>query len=126
MTNEITDYIANIVSENILTPIIYLLEDNNVISLICFCDRNITMQEIYRVENMVEKKTGKTAEIIDIREFGEFDRLDIISHAKLIHAVNPMIEQVFMQSMTEDFKIAMEEKKSVIERYNISGTCFLQ
>ncbi len=120
------DCIANIVSENILTPIIYLLEDNNIISLICFCDRNITMQEIYNVEILIEREVGKPTEIIDIREFSEFERLNVISRAKLIHTVNPMIEQVFMQSMTEDLKIAMEEKKSAIERHKMSGTCFLQ
>lgn len=126
MTNEMADCIANIVSENILTPIIYLLEDNNIISLICFCDRNITMQEIYNVEILIEREVGKPTEIIDIREFSEFERLNVISRAKLIHTVNPMIEQVFMQSMTEDLKIAMEEKKSAIERHKMSGTCFLQ
>ena len=120
------DCIANIVSENILTPIIYLLEDNNIISLICFCDRNITMQEIYNVEILIEREVGKPTEIIDIREFSEFERLNVISRAKLIHTVNPMIEQVFMQSMTEDLKPAIEEKKSAIERHKMSGTCFLQ
>ena len=84
------------------------------------------MQEIYNVEILIEREVGKPTEIIDIREFSEFERLNVISRAKLIHTVNPMIEQVFMQSMTEDLKIAMEEKKSAIERHKMSGTCFLQ
>lgn len=126
MSNELTEYIINVVSKNILTPVIYLLEYDDVISLICFCDRNISIQEIHYVETKVKNKTGKDTEIIDIREFDEFDRLGIISRAKLIHSEHPMIEQVFVQSMAEDYKIAMEEKESMIERHKMSGTYFLQ
>ena len=71
MTNELTDCIINIISENILTPVIYMLEQDDIIDLICFCDRNITMQDIYSVEILISERTGKQAEIIDIREFGE-------------------------------------------------------
>lgn len=126
MTNELTENIVNIVSKNILTPVIYLLEQDNIINLICFCDRNISMQEIYRVENLITEKTGKDTEIIDIRELGEFERLGVISRAKLIHSEHPIIEQIFMQSMAEDLKIAMEERESALERRKMSGTCFLQ
>lgn len=126
MTNELTDCIINIISENILTPVIYMLEQDDIIDLICFCDRNITMQDIYSVEILISERTGKQAEIIDIREFGEFERLDVISRARLIHSEHPIIEQIFTQSMAEDFKIAMEERKSALERRKLSGTCFLQ
>lgn len=126
MTNELTDCIINIISENILTPVIYMLEQDDIIDLICFCDRNISMQDIYSVEFLISERTGKQAEIIDIREFGEFERLDVISRARLIHSEHPLIEQIFTQSMAEDLKIAMEERKSVLERRKLSGTCFLQ
>lgn len=126
MTNELTDCIINIISENILTPVIYMLEQDDIIDLICFCDRNITMQDIYSVEILISERTGKQAEIIDIREFGEFERLYVISRARLIHSEHPIIEQIFTQSMAEDFKIAMEERKSALERHKLSGTCFLQ
>lgn len=126
MTNDLTDYIVSAVSENILTPIIYLLEDDYTISLICFCDRHITMQEIYDVEQLVSERSGKCTEIYDIREFSEFERLDIVNRAKLIHSEHPMMEQIFTQSLAEDFNLAMEEKKSVLDRRKVSGTCFLQ
>ncbi|MBR0028337.1 MAG: hypothetical protein IJP58_06800, partial [Clostridia bacterium] len=60
---------AQIISANILTPVIYLIENDGVLDFICFCDRNITMQEIYNVEQLIKEETGQAAEIIDIREF---------------------------------------------------------
>lgn len=126
MTDEQRNYIVNIVSENILTPIIYMLEQEDSIDLICFCDRKITAQVLYNAEFKISEITGKHTEILDIREFSEFERLDIISRAKLIHAEYPMVEQIFAQSMAADLKIVMEERKSILERYKASGTCFLQ
>ncbi|MGN0108117.1 MAG: hypothetical protein ACI4A5_10540 [Hominilimicola sp.] len=126
MTRELTDKMAKIISQNILTPVIYMIENDDTVDFICFCDRNITMQEIYNVEQMIKEETGKNAEIIDIREFGESERLEVINHATLIHSEHPLIENIFTQSMLEDFKIAMEERKGVLERQREMGTCYLQ
>lgn len=126
MTSELTQKMAKIISQNILTPVIYMLENDDVVDFICFCDRNITLQEIYNVEQIIKTETGKTAEIIDIREFGESERLEVINHATLIHSEHPMIEKIFTQSMLEDFKIAMEERQDVLERKKETGTCYLQ
>ena len=126
MTSELTEKMAKIISQNILTPVIYMIENDDIIDFICFCDRNITMQEIYNVEQMIEEETGKNAEIIDIREFGESERLEVINHATLIHSEHPLIENIFTQSMMEDFKIAMEERKGVLTRQKEMGTCYLQ
>lgn len=126
MTTEITDKLVDIISANILTPVIYMIEHDDVLNFICFCDRNITMQEIYNVEQMIKEITGRNAEIIDIREFGESERIEVINQAKLIHSEHPLIEKVFAQSMMEDFKIAMEERKDVLARHRESGTCYLQ
>ena len=59
MTDEQTNYIVNIVSENILTPIIYMLEQEDSIDLICFCDRKITAQVLYNAEFKISEITGK-------------------------------------------------------------------
>ncbi len=126
MTSEQTTQMIKIISENILTPIIYMIEHEDIVDFICFCDRNITMQEIYDTELKLKDIVGKDAEIIDIREFVESERLDVINRAVLIHSEHPLIEKVFEQSMLEDFKIAMAERKDVLERHKESGTCYLQ
>ncbi len=126
MTSELTEKMAKIISQNILTPVIYMIENDDIVDFICFCDRNITMQEIYNVEQMIKEETGKNVEIIDIREFGESERLEVINHATLIHSEHPLIENIFTQSMLEDFKIAMEERKGVLARQREMGTCYLQ
>ena len=48
-----------------------MIENDNLLDFICFCDRNIKMQEIYNVEQQIKEVTNKNVEIIDIREFGE-------------------------------------------------------
>ena len=126
MTYELIEKTVKIISENVLTPIIYMMENDDFLSFICFCDRHITMQEIYDVEQKIKIETGKDAEIVDIREFGESERLEVINHARLIHSEHPVIENIFAQSMIEDFKIAMEERKDVLSRQREMGTFYLQ
>ncbi len=126
MNSDITDKIARIISENILTPVIYMLEHDDALDFICFCDRNITMGDIYETERRIKKETGRCAEIIDIREFGEAERLEVVNRAELIYSEHPLIEKIFAQSMAEDFKIAIEERNSVLERRREQGTCYLQ
>ena len=126
MNAEIKEKLIKVISEHILTPVIYMFEHEKVIDFICFCDRNITMQEIYNVEQQIKEIAGKSAEIIDIREFGESERLEVVNQATLIYSEHPLIEKVFAHSMMEYFKIAMEERKSVLERQREFGTCYLQ
>ncbi len=126
MKNELSEKIAKIISSNILTPVIYMIETSEVVDFICFCDRHVTIQEIYDVEKLIKDETGITAEILDIREFGESERLEVINHATLIHSEHPMIETIFTQSMLEDFQLAMDERKDVLDRKKETGTCYLQ
>lgn len=126
MTTDLTEKMVKIISQNILTPIIYMIENEKIIDFICFCDRNITMQEIYNVEQIIKNETGKNVEIIDIREFDESERLEIVNTATLIHSEHPLIENIFTQSMIEDYKIAMDERRNVLLRQKELGICYLQ
>lgn len=126
MTTDLTEKMVKIISQNILTPIIYMIENEEIIDFICFCDRNITMQEIYNVEQIIKNETGKNVEIIDIREFDESERLEIVNTATLIHSEHPLIENIFTQSMIEDYKIAMGERRNVLLRQKELGICYLQ
>lgn len=118
--------LIKIILKNILTPVIYMIKNDDLIDFICFCDRNIKMQEIYNVEQQINDLTGLRVEILDIREFSESERIEVINQATLIYSEHPIIEKIFAQSMMEDFKIAMDERKDVQQRYKDSGTCYLQ
>lgn len=126
MTADMQNKMARIISANILTPVIYMIENDGVLDFICFCDRSITMQEIYNVERLIKEETGQAAEIIDIREFSESERLEVINHATLIHSEHPIIEHVFAQSMIEDYKLAMQDRQTILDRVKETGTFYLQ
>lgn len=126
MDSEKTMRLAQIISEGILTPIIYMLEEEDRLSFICFCDRHITMQEIYDVEQQLEKETGIKSDIIDIREYCETERVNVLNGAALIYSEHPLLEKIFAQTMLEEFRAAMEERKDVLARHKESGTYYLQ
>ncbi len=126
MNLELMDKLIQIICENVLTPVIYMLEQNDLLDFICFCDKKITVQDLYDTQQKIKNLTGKKAEIIDIREFDESERVDVISNAVLIYSEHPLIEKVFAQSMMEDFKISMEERNNVLKRHRESGTFYLQ
>lgn len=121
-----TEFAVKVITENILTPVIYMIEQDDTIDFICFCDRHITMQEIYNTEHIISEKSGKHIEIIDIREFGESERIEVINQAALIHSEHPVIEKVFAQYIIEDYKTAIGERNDVLERYKQFGTYYLQ
>ncbi len=126
MNTELEKKIIDIISGNILTPIIYMIEQEEILDFICFCDRNITIQEIYDVEKKIRTETGKKVEIVDIREFGAAERLEVLSNARLIYTEHPIIEKIFVQSMSDDLKNAMEKRQDVLDRYRESGCVYLQ
>ncbi len=126
MNAETISEAIKVISENVLTPIIYMYEEDERIEFICFCDRNITMQEIYDTEQRLCSLTGKRTVIADIREFGQSERIDVISGSALIYAEHPLLERVFARSMLEDYKIAMNERRDLLCRQKETGTYYLQ
>ena len=63
MDYELKNKLVKIISKNILTPVIYMIENDNLLDFICFCDRNIKMQEIYNVKQQIKEVTNKNVEI---------------------------------------------------------------
>lgn len=126
MDFDTTAKLVQLISLNVLTPIIYMRETEDMLEFICFCDKHITMQEIYDVETSISELTGKKAEIIDIREYCETERIEVIHDSELIYSEHSIIEQVFTQSMIEDYRIAMAERKDVLNRGRSTGTYYIQ
>ena len=126
MDDKMKSEIVSIFNERILSPVLYMAEYDDVVDLICFCDRNIIIGEVYETEMALHAATGRQFEIVDIREFDEFDRLDIVHNAELIYSEDRLIEKVFEQSMLEDFEIMMREREAAHIRYEDNHSPYVQ
>lgn len=118
--------IIKIFNEKILSPILYMVENGDIIDLICFCDMDITERDIYEAEDAISLEIGRPVEIIDIREFERSDRIEIITHARLIYSEGELIENIFRQSMLEDFCKMISEREGALLRYSENKTPYLQ
>lgn len=112
--------------EKILTPVLYIMEYEDKVEFICFCDKNVKMNILYSVGEELAEILGKPAEIIDIREYSEADRVEILKSAELAFSEDTFIERVFESSIAEDHRLAMIEKNNMLNRYKSSGSCYLQ
>ena len=126
MKFETVNKAVRLISKRILTPVIYLSEYDGGAEFICFCDGNITMQELYDAEQELSKAIDMHVEILDIREFSESERLEILQDCELVYSENPFIEHLFAKSMMEDFRRILEEKHDMIVRKQDNGSYFLQ
>lgn len=119
---KIVDYIK----KKILTPVIFLEEYPEMLEFICFLDRNIKIHEVAEIENKIAILFSIQASITDIREYPVSERLDIINKSKLVYSESPLVEELFILSMAEDYKKSTSMKRDIMERYRNSGTCYLQ
>ena len=124
--NENMETAVKCFKERILTPILYMLEYEDKVDFICFCDQNIKLKELNEVSGKLTDILGVPAEVIDIREFSESDRIEILKNAKLVYAEDPIIEQVFVASMAEDFNNSINKKREMLNRYMSTGSIYLQ
>lgn len=126
MDYELRYELAKAIAQRILTPIIYMVEHESLTEFICYCDRKIKFQEIYDAEQAVKAITGKDAEIVDIREFTDAERVEIVNDARLIYSENPIVEKILTHSVLDEYKYAMDEKKDLHLRYKDCGTVYPQ
>ncbi len=124
--DKIKDEIVSIFNERILSPVLYMTEYDDAVDLICFLDRNIDEKDISGAERAMYAAVGKPFEIVDIREFDEADRIEIIRSAELLYSEDGLIEMIFEQSMLEDFEIMMKEREEAHIRYEDSRSPYVQ
>ncbi len=118
------DKIIRIMKARLLTPVIYLLEDE-ILSVVGFFDGSTKINHIYETQRLIEKALGREINICDIRDFNEVDRLDIIKNANLIYSETPFVKSLFESAMAQDFTISKSKKKDIINRSLESGTIYL-
>lgn len=117
---------VRIVKDSVLTPVIYMSEQEDLVEFICFCDGNITTEALCEAEKKIEKALEINAEIIDIRDFSVADRLDIISRCELVYSEHQFLEKVFESAMITDYQRMISEKHSALNRVKECGTFYVQ
>lgn len=121
-----TDKIVKIFKERILTPVLYMVENEDFVELVCFCDRSMDIETIYDTSRVLEKETGIQFEIADIREYCEEDRLEIITNATLLYSEDKLIEVLFQKSMIEDYGKLVKKREEMLIRYRDNTSPYIQ
>lgn len=122
MISQAVQFIQN----RILTPVIYMSETDYKIEFICFCSAEVSDEDLFEAGECLTKLLNRPTEVVDILEYNENDRMDIITSAVLVYSEDPIIEQMFTLSMAEEFKRVQEQKKSMLRRKSESGSYYLQ
>ncbi|MDD6484121.1 MAG: hypothetical protein PUF72_06050 [Clostridiales bacterium] len=114
------------ITDSILTPIIYMMEGDAYVEFICFCDSQVTFEELYVLGEKVSEYIDMPAEILDIREYDLYSRIDVISNAEMIYAQDPIVSQIFAEAIFEDYRKDLQEKINMLNRKHESGTYYIQ
>ncbi len=122
--NDILTDAVDIILDRILTPVLYMYEDE-VIEFICFPDSNITDEDFAETESALLQNLGITAEIIDIRNFDESDRVEITNTATLLYAEDDLVKIIFETAMNADKERLMLSKHETLLRKNETGTYYI-
>lgn len=114
---------VDIILEHILTPVLYMYEDEAV-EFICFPDGNIPEEDINETECELASRLNLTAEIVDIRSFDEADRVEITKSARLLYSENEFVKLMFETAMAADKERLMCDKREIISRNADTGTFY--
>lgn len=121
--NKLVGAIETII-DNVLTPVIYMYMDE-VIEFVCFLDGNVDDEVLRKTEETIYLNYGIRAEVLDIREFDENDRCDIVTNAELVYAVDDIVKMLFETAMFADIEAITEEKRAAIRRKTETGTYYV-
>ena len=117
---------VRIIEDSVLTPVIYMAETDFKAEFICFCGAEFSEEEAFEVGEKLTRLLEKPTELVDISEYNENDRLEIIQTAELVYSEDPLIEQMFTLGMAEEYRRIQEQKKSMLKRMSEIGTYYLQ
>ena len=117
---------VRIIEDSVLTPVIYMAETDFKAEFICFCGAALSEEEAFGVGDKLTRLLDKPTELVDISEYNENDRLEIIQTAELVYSEDPLIEQMFTLGMAEEYRRVQEQKKSMLRRMSEIGTYYLQ
>ena len=118
------EIIVNIIKKELLTPVIYRMIENEVITIVGFFDRETTLGVFFEVQDKLEIELNKEVHIYDFRDFNEGDRLEILKNTDLIYSENEFVKSMFEAAMVEDLREALTRKNITIQRDEKMGTIY--
>jgi len=114
--------IIEIIKKKMLTPIMYIIEKEDELTLVGFFDRETKLSAVYDAQSEIENIAGKIVHIFDMRDFDEADRIEITHEAELLFSETALVKAMFEASMNDDFRMALDKKKDLINRSEKQGT----
>jgi len=117
--------IIEIIKKKLLTPIMYIIEKEDELTLVGFFDRETKLSAVYDAQSEIENIAGKIVHIFDMRDFDEADRIEITHEAELLFSETALVKAMFEASMNDDFRMALDKKKDLINRSEKQGTIYL-
>ena len=126
MDYKLQNDIVRIITDNILTPVIYMDEHEQDIAFVCFCDMNINLDIISEAEQKLTCLLKKPVIIADIREYCEAERIEIINEAEIIYSENQVIERLLAFCVADEFYKFAVQKDEAVRRYHDCGTAYIQ
>ena len=123
--NEKLEKAVDIILENILTPVLYMYEDE-IIEFIVFSDSRAMSDDVFRrTEAEIYFNLGLNTEITDIREFESSDRTEIMTNAELVFSESDEMLSAFEAALFEDMEMQAFDKLIAIERKAETGTYYV-
>ncbi len=116
---------VEIISENMVTPVIYKIDTEEHICFVCFLNGKTPYEQVVAAEEKLTHLLNFTAVIMDIREFSECDRIDILEKADMIYCADQNIKRLFELSLMNDSKRAYEEKCSIVDRQKNCNSIYI-
>lgn len=116
---------VDIITEKILTPVLYMYIDNEVFEFVCFPDNDADDNDFAAAEAEIFVQLGIIAEIVDIRSFDESDRVEITQTAELVYSATELCHILFEKAMFIDEQNMLSLKREIVERKNDTGTYYL-
>lgn len=115
----------DIITERILTPVLYMFIDDEAVEFVCFCDSKTCEEDFRATELEIYNAVGICCEIVDIRAFDENDRVEIISNHQPVYSADDFVRLIFENAMYNDLHRAEEEKRTMIERKRETGSAYI-
>ena len=118
------ELIIDVMKKELLTPVVYKMVENDVITVIGFFDRETALSSFFEVQDKLEVELNKEVHIYDFRDFDEGDRLEILKNTELIYSENEFIKSMFEAAMVEDLRDALHRKNVTVQRDEKTGTIY--
>ncbi|MCX7714990.1 MAG: hypothetical protein N2171_04615 [Clostridia bacterium] len=114
------------ISEKTFAQLIYMLEYEEGVNLIFVSNNLFDEKTIKNIEIEASGILECEVEVLDMREFDEADRIEIIRRANLIYCKNTLEKKIFEMETVAAYRELVEQRKSFMERKQECATFYLQ